>query len=227
MMIIAIVFMLAALAVMIRGARRKDRVGNIAALAAFPVLLLGVVMMFRQGNENDFVTRDSNYYATQAARIGSELKKSGIGGKAELLVLESDMQSPEVEAFRRVLEEFGTFEKITLHPLRLSNPAAPRISDRMDPQEFKTICSEIPEDAVIISLAGVPADFRKLGLFRRKSSRRFIAVCPEVVPIGAELSDGRIFAAVIPREDAVFSDRPVADYLKAFDERYLYVAGKI
>ena len=79
-MITAIVFMLASLAVMIWGARQKDRVGNIAALAALPALLIGVVMMFRQSNENDFVARDSGYYATQAARIGSELKKSGIGG---------------------------------------------------------------------------------------------------------------------------------------------------
>ncbi len=223
----AVILILSALPVMIWGAKRKSRSGNVAAVCAFPVMLIGAVMIFRSMGPQDFIARDSGYYATQGAMIGSEMKKAGIGGSVELLVLESDFNSPEVAEFCRILEKFGSFETMTVHPLRLGNPAAPRICDRIDVEDFEAVCSAIPEDAVIISLAGVPGNFRKLELFKRKSARRFIAVCPEAMPLGPELAAGRILAAVMPRKDAVFNDRPVSDYLEAFGERYRYLSGKI
>lgn len=222
---IGLTLILLPLAAIVYGFRKRNRAGSIAAAIAFPVLLTGVYLVNRRLSDDGFVKRDSDYFASQGARIGSELKERGIGGEAAVLVLTGDEASPEVGEFCRRLREFGGFDRVEIRALRIAHPSSLRLCDRADPADFEAACGENPDSKVIISLAGVPGNFRRLKFFQNVPARPFVAVCPEKMPLERELARGVILAAVFPREDAVFRTEPVADSLAAFSERYRFVAG--
>jgi hypothetical protein len=226
----------AAMVLALRRHRRRGEawcrpLAGVAALATLGLALTSLLAPWLHSPHADYAKWAMQWEQVQCHYLGAHLASLAQGQR--LLVLHEAPTEYNRERIAAALQAFreglgGRAEIVADYPVaappETAMPEAPPLPELADAKAFDAAIAAHPDCTWVVSLIGLPLDFKEMALWRQKAALR-----PRVALLNAPLYElrraieaGAVAAVVTYRPDAPFAPGPPAEQVDvAFNSRFL------
>lgn len=226
MNILLLVLGIIAIICILIGKKIENKFGVIFTVFSFLAFIsCAVCLITNLQKGTDYNAIESEYYATQAKFLESQLLSKYGKSNITIMIAEGTENSEDIKEFTKTLEKSKNFPKVECVTVKMVNKNTDVFAEKIDSISFEDVFNATPDENILISLIGVPADFKELEcLQKNRKGKPFVAICIEYLPIAALLHSEIITAAIMPKLNAYYNSEAPTDYQKAFHERYEYLS---